>query len=139
MLGLRVNHPRAQEQLELELSQPATRAEAAYSIARLLTITPSDLDGVYLRNTPNQVHQPLGYFHPFDGDGMLHRIEFRNGQASYRNRWVRTRGFEAEQEAEGSMWGGFVDPPHLSHRNGVGFSGRLKDASNTDIIVVASG
>jgi len=46
LLGLRVNHPRAQEHLELELSQPATRAEAAYSIARLLTITPSDLGDV---------------------------------------------------------------------------------------------
>jgi cell wall-associated NlpC family hydrolase len=46
MLGLRVNHPRAQELLELELSQPATRAEAAYSIARLLTISEPELDSV---------------------------------------------------------------------------------------------
>lgn len=38
MLGLRVNHLRDQEELELQLSQPATRAEAAYSVARLLTI-----------------------------------------------------------------------------------------------------
>ena len=98
---------------------------------------PADLDGVYLRNTQNQVHQPLGYFHPFDGDGMLHRIEFQNGRATYRNRWVRTRGFEAEQEAEGSLWAGFVGAPSLSFRNGYGFSGRMKDASNTDIIVHA--
>ena len=70
---------------------------------------PKDLDGVYIRNTQNQVHQPLGYFHPFDGDGMLHQIDFRNSKASYRNRWTRTRGFAAEQEAEGSLWGGFVD------------------------------
>jgi cell wall-associated NlpC family hydrolase len=46
LLGLRVNHPRAQEQLELELSQPATRAEAAYSVARLLTISQTELEGV---------------------------------------------------------------------------------------------
>lgn len=46
LLGLRVNHPRAQEQLELELSQPATRAEAAYSVARLLTISGSELQSV---------------------------------------------------------------------------------------------
>jgi carotenoid cleavage dioxygenase len=98
---------------------------------------PKDLDGVYIRNTQNQVHQPLGYFHPFDGDGMLHQIEFRDGQASYCNRWVRTRGFEAEQEAEGSLWGGFVDAPALSYRKGYGFSGALKDASSTDIVVHA--
>jgi cell wall-associated NlpC family hydrolase len=46
MLGLRVNHPKDQEQLELQLSQPATRAEAAYSIARLLTISDYDLESV---------------------------------------------------------------------------------------------
>jgi cell wall-associated NlpC family hydrolase len=46
MLGLRVNHPRGQDQLELQLSQPATRAEAAYSLARLLTISEYDLESV---------------------------------------------------------------------------------------------
>jgi cell wall-associated NlpC family hydrolase len=46
MLGLRVNHPRGQELLELQLQQPATRAEAAYSVARLLTIQGYELDAV---------------------------------------------------------------------------------------------
>ena len=26
---------------------------------------PTDIDGVYLRNTENQLHQPLGRYHPF--------------------------------------------------------------------------
>jgi cell wall-associated NlpC family hydrolase len=38
LLGLRINHPKDQEHLELQPSQPATRAEAAYSIARLLEL-----------------------------------------------------------------------------------------------------
>jgi cell wall-associated NlpC family hydrolase len=46
MLGLRINHPKAVEQLELQLSQPATRAEAAYSVARLLTISEYEVDAV---------------------------------------------------------------------------------------------
>src|SRR5215471_7473691 len=46
LLGLRLNHPRAQEQLELQLAQPATRAEAAYSIARLLTVSQTELESV---------------------------------------------------------------------------------------------
>jgi cell wall-associated NlpC family hydrolase len=46
MLGLRVNHLRTQEQLELQLSQPATRAEAAYSLARLLTLQSTEIDAV---------------------------------------------------------------------------------------------
>ena len=33
---------------------------------------PADLDGVYLRNTENPVHDSIGNYHPFDGDGMLH-------------------------------------------------------------------
>ncbi len=46
MLGLRINHLRNQEELELQLSEPATRAEAAYSVARLLTIQESDVEAV---------------------------------------------------------------------------------------------
>jgi cell wall-associated NlpC family hydrolase len=38
MLGLRHNHERRQEPLELQPTQPATRAEAAYSIARILRL-----------------------------------------------------------------------------------------------------
>ena len=66
-------------------------------------VIPQDLDGVYLRTTQNQLHQPLGFFHPFEGDGMLHQIEFKDGKASYRNRFVRTRAFAAEQEAGQSL------------------------------------
>ena len=46
LLGLRINHPRDHESRELQLSQPATRAEAAYSIARVLALRQTDLDAV---------------------------------------------------------------------------------------------
>ena len=98
---------------------------------------PTDIDGVYLRNTENQIHQPLGRFHPFDGDGMIHQIDFSGGRASYRNRFVRTRCFAAEQEAGGSLWGGLADPVHLAKRPGFGAHGALKDSSSTDIVVHA--
>jgi cell wall-associated NlpC family hydrolase len=39
LLGLRVNHPQGWEHLELQPRQPATRAEAAYSIAKALELT----------------------------------------------------------------------------------------------------
>jgi len=39
LLGLRTNHPAAQDNLELLPSQPATRAEAAYSAARILNFS----------------------------------------------------------------------------------------------------
>ena len=44
MLGFRINHERPSEELELQLSQPATRAEAAYSIARVLALSPDEIE-----------------------------------------------------------------------------------------------
>jgi len=46
MLELRINHLRSQEELERQLSQPATRAEAAYSVARLLELDDADVEAV---------------------------------------------------------------------------------------------
>ena len=94
---------------------------------------PSDLDGVYLRNTPNPVHQPLGMYHPFDGDGMLCAMRLRHGRASFRNRFVRTRGFVTEQEAGRALWSGIAQTPSLSERPGWGAQGWLKDASSTGV------
>lgn len=56
---------------------------------------PTDIDGVYVRNTENPVHNPKGRYHPFDGDGMIHSISFRHGKAAYRNRFVRPAGGSA--------------------------------------------
>ena len=43
LLGLRLNHPQGQDELELLPSQPATRAEAAYSFARAMSLAPGQL------------------------------------------------------------------------------------------------
>ncbi|MHB8219631.1 MAG: carotenoid oxygenase family protein [Acidimicrobiales bacterium] len=59
---------------------------------------PPSLQGLYLRNGPNPaaVEDPELH-HWFDGDGMVHAVELRDGTAvSYRNRWVRTRKLAAE-------------------------------------------
>ena len=46
LLGLRVNHPAAQDYLELGPESVATRAEAAFSAARILGLHTGDLDTV---------------------------------------------------------------------------------------------
>jgi carotenoid cleavage dioxygenase-like enzyme len=109
----------------------------AYDLDVIEGTLPTDLDGIYLRNTENQIHEPLRSFHPFDADGMIHQIDFRRGRASYRNRWVRTRCFQAEQELGQSLWGGLMDPLSTSLRPGFGAHGGLKDSASTDVIVHA--
>ncbi len=98
---------------------------------------PKDIDGVYVRNTENQIHEAIGRYHPFDGDGMIHTISIVDGKAEYRNRFVRTKGFQAEQEAGRSLWAGLMEKPTRSTRPGWGAQEWLKDSSSTDVIVHA--
>ena len=67
---------------------------------------------------------------------MLHVVGFRDGKAFYRNRFVRTDGFLAENEAGGPLWAGLAEPVGLAKRDhGWGARGLMKDASSTDVIV----
>ena len=61
-------------------------------------LIPPALEGMLLRNGPNPAVAPdPARYHWFSGDGMVHAVELRDGQAvSYRNRWVRTRKLSAE-------------------------------------------
>jgi carotenoid cleavage dioxygenase len=53
---------------------------------------PEHLDGRYLRNGPNPAAEvDPAVYHWFSGDGMVHGVALRAGQARwYRNRWVRS-------------------------------------------------
>ncbi|MEL0193007.1 MAG: carotenoid oxygenase family protein [Halieaceae bacterium] len=94
---------------------------------------PADLWGVLVRNTHNQVHEPLGKYHPFDGDGMLHAMYFNKGHAEYRNRFIHTTGFLAEKAAGRSLWPGILEPEQRAYR-GWGAIGAMKDNAGTDVI-----
>jgi len=96
---------------------------------------PKDLEGIYLRNTENPVLPAIGRYHPFDGDGMVHAIEFANGKASYRNRFVKTSGLAAELEAGEPLWAGIFESPSKSKRAGRCARSGMKDSSSTDIVV----
>lgn len=93
---------------------------------------PNDLNGLYVRNGPNPRYRPTGRYHWFDGDGMLHALQFRDGKATYRNRWVRTVGFQRDTDAGRSLYAGMMEdtthnPDDRSYRN-------LKDNANTDVV-----
>jgi carotenoid cleavage dioxygenase len=96
---------------------------------------PRDLEGIYLRNTENPLLPAIGRYHPFDGDGMVHAIDFRNGKAAYRNRFVRTEGLAAEIAAGEPQWAGIFESPAKSKREGRCARSNMKDASSTDIVV----
>ena len=96
---------------------------------------PADLNGVYIRNTENPVHEALGRYHPFDGDGMLHSLYFDNGRCEYRNRFIPTDGLARETAAGEPLWAGLRERPDLSKEPGWGARTRLKDSSSTDVVV----
>ncbi len=116
--------------------RPQTTEWDANDLTAVQGEIPRDLDGIYLRNTENPLHPAFKTYHPFDGDGMLHVVGFRDGKAFYRNRFVRTEGFLAEGEAGGPLWPGLAEPVQLARREyGWGARTLMKDASSTDVIV----
>ncbi|MCW5850367.1 MAG: carotenoid oxygenase family protein [Anaerolineae bacterium] len=90
---------------------------------------PRDLNGVYVRNGPNPQYQPMGRYHWFDGDGMLHAVHIHDGKVTYRNRWVRTEGYEREAHAGAPIWTGIIEPLTANPRRAP-----LKDTANTDVV-----
>ena len=63
---------------------------------------PDDLQrGTFLRIGPNPQHDPKGGYHWFDGDGMIHAVNFGkfNDSLSFQNRYVRTPRFLHENAA----------------------------------------
>lgn len=75
---------------------------------------PKELTGFYVRNGPNPQFPPLGTYTWMDGDAMLHGVRFRDGKATYSNRWVRTHVWNAEHGAGEALFGGMLDPPSVT-------------------------
>jgi beta,beta-carotene 9',10'-dioxygenase len=60
---------------------------------------PEWLVGSLIRNTPAQYEiKDRSYRHWFDGLAMLHSFAFENGRVSYRNRFIRSKGYLENNE-----------------------------------------
>ncbi|MGI4816025.1 MAG: carotenoid oxygenase family protein [Janthinobacterium lividum] len=94
---------------------------------------PAALQGALFRNGPNPVDAQPGE-HWFLGDGMLHSLHFSDGAVAYRNRWVRTQRWQAQQAGQavplafGSSAGkpaAAVDSDGVANTNVLMHAGRL--------------
>jgi carotenoid cleavage dioxygenase len=94
---------------------------------------PAALTGVYMRNGANPQFAPMGRYHWFDGDGMIHAVYLENGKARYKNRWIETPGLRHEREQEKALFGGILNfqfpPEDIMAECGI-----FKNAANTNII-----
>lgn len=93
---------------------------------------PAELQGTLYRNGPNPQFPPLGADHHwFFSEGMIHAVQVKDGKVSYRNRWVRTEQFNAQEKA-GERLISTASPapanglnPHFANTNAIVLGGKL--------------
>lgn len=83
-------------------NMPPVQAESTLGPLPVTGTLPEGLAGTLLRIGPNPQF-PTPDQHWFSGTGMVHAFEFTDGQVHYRNRWVRTRRWQAEKDAGQSL------------------------------------
>ena len=94
---------------------------------------PDALNGLFLRNGPNQAFAPLGRYHVFDGDGMVHGIYLAEGRARYKNRWIDSIGLQAERRAGHALFGGLSEFT-FPDQSVIDEAGIMKNTANTNVI-----
>ncbi|CAK9212803.1 unnamed protein product [Sphagnum troendelagicum] len=58
---------------------------------------PECLNGQFMQVVPNPRFSPVADYHWFDGDGVLHGLNIKNGKATYMARFVRTSKLQQEE------------------------------------------
>ncbi|KAG9149960.1 hypothetical protein Leryth_010030 [Lithospermum erythrorhizon] len=59
---------------------------------------PESIQGVYVRNGANPMFEPRAGHHFFDGDGMIHVVQFNNSSPSYACRFTETQRLVQERQ-----------------------------------------
>lgn len=113
-------------------SQPE---EFSYWVEDIEGEIPSELTGTIFRNGPG-LTDINGYRlrHPFDGDGMINSVAFQNGKAFYRNKFVKTAGYLAEQASGKPEYRGVFGTQKPGGWLANAFDVRLKNIANTHIV-----
>src|SRR5919202_5032314 len=126
-----VSYDRADWQRGYE-SQPN---EFDYWIDNIEGEIPAGLQGTFFRNGPGLLDvNGQRIPHPFDGDGMVCAIAISEGRAHFRNRFVRTEGYIAEQKAGKILYRGVFGTQKPGGWLANAFDFQLKNIANTNII-----
>ena len=90
---------------------------------------PRELDGAFYRVQPDPQFPPrLGDDIAFNGDGMITRFHFHDGQCDFRQRWAKTDKWKLENEAGKALFGAYRNP--LTDDDSV--KGRYRSTANTN-------
>ena len=103
------------------------RMEGTADDLEVIGTIPPELNGTFYRNGPNPAYEPIGRYHWFDGDGMIHAITLREGRAFYRNRYVQSDGLQEERRAGRALYPGLlnISPTEMP---------TFKNTGNTNIV-----
>ncbi len=124
----------AQNQIDLAGNMFPVDAEIVVDQCEVIGEIPAALNGMFVRNGPNPMFEPIGKYHMFDGDGMLHGVQFAGGQASYRNRWIQSKALMAEVDLGRAVYPGLSDVMNFPDESLVGDAGPVKNPANTHIV-----
>ncbi|HEY9825295.1 MAG TPA: carotenoid oxygenase family protein [Stenomitos sp.] len=109
--------------------------EYSYAIDQVEGEIPANLRGTLFRNGPGRLDlNGQRFHHPFDGDGMVCAITFEDGQAFFRNRYVRTEGFVAESAAGKVLYRGVFGTQKPGGWLANAFDFNFKNIANTNVI-----
>lgn len=85
--------------------------EASAHALRVEGTIPAEIDGAFFRAVPDPAHAPMRQDDVIlSADGMINKIEFRDGRVSYDIRYVRTERFLAERKAGRALFGRYRNP-----------------------------
>jgi all-trans-8'-apo-beta-carotenal 15,15'-oxygenase len=117
-----------------ERSNESVTQEHDVRLERVEGALPAELRGVLFRNGPGRLElYGQRYGHPFDGDGHINRFAFDGRDVSYRNRYVRTREFLAEESARRILFRNFGTNIPGGLRKNL-FRTRFKNVANTSVV-----
>lgn len=94
--------------------KPGFRTNAAETDVAALEVSgdfPLWLEGSLLRNGPGMVEADKPMRHWFDGLAMLHRFQMKNGQVSYKSRFLECRAYQSYQETGRFLYSDFATDP----------------------------